>query len=77
MPLNRRDLLEGAALGLAGLSPLAAARAWAAGTAPRKPNLVFILADDLGWRDTSIYGSAFCVTPNIDRLPRRGEYQGQ
>ena len=40
--------------------------------AVRRPNVVFILADDLGWRDTSPYGSTFHETPNIDRLARRG-----
>ena len=38
----------------------------------KKPNVLFILADDLGWRDTSVYGSAFCETPNIDALAERG-----
>ncbi|MBI3683897.1 MAG: sulfatase [Acidobacteria bacterium] len=40
--------------------------------ATRKPNLVFILADDLGWRDTGAYGSTFHQTPHIDALARRG-----
>lgn len=39
---------------------------------PRRPNIVFILADDLGWRDTSLYGSKFYQTPNIERLAARG-----
>ncbi len=39
---------------------------------PPKPNIVFILADDLGWRDTSLYGSTFHRTPNLERLATRG-----
>jgi arylsulfatase A-like enzyme len=41
-------------------------------SAALRPNIVFILADDLGWRDTSLYGSTFHHTPNIDRLAQRG-----
>ena len=37
-----------------------------------RPNVIFILADDLGWRDTGCYGSTFYETPNIDRLASRG-----
>jgi hypothetical protein len=37
-----------------------------------RPNVVFILVDDLGWRDTSAYGSAFYETPSVERLARRG-----
>lgn len=36
------------------------------------PNVLFILADDLGWMDTSGYGSTFYDTPHIDRLIDRG-----
>ena len=36
------------------------------------PNIVFIMADDLGWRDTGIYGSTFYETPHIDALAKRG-----
>ena len=39
--------------------------------APR-PNVVFILADDLGWSDTGAHGSRFHETPSIDRLAKRG-----
>ncbi|MCW8832114.1 MAG: sulfatase-like hydrolase/transferase, partial [Colwellia sp.] len=38
----------------------------------QKPNIVFILVDDLGWRDTGVYGSAFYETPNIDKLAHAG-----
>lgn len=59
---------------LALLLPLAlrAAGVSVAAAAETRPNLVFILADDLGWRDTSLYGSTYHETPNIDRLARRG-----
>ncbi|MDG2014214.1 MAG: sulfatase [Pirellulaceae bacterium] len=38
----------------------------------KPPNVVFILADDLGWRDLSCEGSTFYETPNIDRICREG-----
>lgn len=38
-----------------------------------KPNVVFILADDLGWADTTLYGhTKFYQTPNLERLAKRG-----
>ncbi|MCE9561553.1 MAG: sulfatase [Planctomycetes bacterium] len=37
----------------------------------RKPNVVFILADDLGWADLTPYGSTFHDTPNLKRLADR------
>jgi arylsulfatase A-like enzyme len=41
--------------------------------AAERPNVVFILADDLGWSDTTLYGTtSFYETPNIERLARRG-----
>ncbi len=51
------------------LAPLAEARAAAA----TKPNIVFILADDLGYGDVGCYNAEAKVpTPNIDRLAREG-----
>ena len=41
--------------------------------AQAKPNVVFILADDLGWSDTTLFGTtSFYKTPNIERLAKRG-----
>ena len=37
-----------------------------------KPNMILILADDLGWADLGCYGNKFNETPNIDRLARQG-----
>jgi arylsulfatase A-like enzyme len=38
----------------------------------RPPNIVLILADDLGWGDLACYGNKEIKTPNIDRLAREG-----
>jgi len=43
-----------------------------AAAADEKPNVVFILADDFGWRDAGCYGSSFYDTPNLDRLAESG-----
>lgn len=37
-----------------------------------RPNVVFILIDDLGWSDIGCYGAKFHETPNIDRLAKQG-----
>lgn len=36
------------------------------------PNVIFILADDLGWADLGCYGSNFYETPHLDQLAREG-----
>jgi arylsulfatase A len=41
-------------------------------TDARKPNVVIVFVDDLGWADLSCYGSTFHETPNIDRLAGKG-----
>ncbi|AEL25664.1 sulfatase [Cyclobacterium marinum] len=38
----------------------------------RPPNIVYILIDDLGWKDLGCYGSEFYETPNIDKLRDQG-----
>ena len=41
-------------------------------TQEKKPNVIFILADDLGYSDLGCYGSTFYETPNLDRLALQG-----
>lgn len=61
--MNRRLLA-----GLLVLCLLPYARLAQSAEAARRPNIVFILIDDLGWRDVGFMGSTFYETPNIDRL---------
>ncbi len=64
-----RTLLRSAALGLLAAWPIAAM----ADHHEAKPNIVFILADDLGYGDIGCYNpEAKAPTPNIDRLAREG-----
>ena len=44
----------------------------AAVATPERPNIVFILADDMGYGDLACYGNKYIQTPNIDRLARTG-----
>lgn len=61
-----------------GLAMLLIALSWTAGlveagaASGRPPNIVYILADDLGWTDLGVQGSQYYRTPNIDRLAAQG-----
>lgn len=37
-----------------------------------RPNIVFILVDDMGWKDLGVYGNPFNETPHIDKLAHNG-----
>lgn len=72
MGTTRREVLRllGGAASYASLSSVFGLPCFA--EEKRRPNVVFILADDLGWSDTSLYGSKFYETPSIDSLAKRG-----
>jgi len=64
--LSRRQVIAGATGALA-LHSLGRAQAQAV-----KPNIIFIMADDLGYADLSCYGRPDFSTPNIDRIAAGG-----
>jgi arylsulfatase A-like enzyme len=68
--INRRDFLSAAVTGAAVAGAPKASRAQSGGSA--RPNVLFILADDLGWGDLSCYGRPDYRTPNLDRLAAEG-----
>ncbi|MFQ6130515.1 MAG: sulfatase [Armatimonadota bacterium] len=69
MNLSRREFMRrlGLTTGTLALPHLAQAAAPA-----RRPNVILFLADDLGWMDSSLYGSQYYETPNLERLAQRG-----
>ncbi len=72
-PISRRNFLKTAAA-IAAASPLAGCNSSAAGSAEPltdKPNIVFIIADDLGFNDAGYHGSTL-KTPSIDALAANG-----
>ena len=46
--------------------------ALAAGAQGQKPNIIYIMCDDMGYGDLGCYGQQYIATPNIDRLASQG-----
>jgi arylsulfatase A-like enzyme len=67
--IGRRDFIS--VTGLLGTT-LSLAGACSKKAAPRRPNIVFILADDLGYADLACYGRRDIATPNIDSIAAEG-----
>ncbi len=70
--ISRRKFLKEAAVGAFsfGMMSMMPLKLWSASA--KRPNVVFILIDDLGWKDLSCYGSRLYETPAIDRLAKEG-----
>ena len=74
--MNRRGFLKAIGLGAAAMAvPVGLGQDRQASAARKKrgkPNFVFFLIDDMGWKDLGCYGSNFYETPNIDKLASQG-----
>jgi arylsulfatase A-like enzyme len=73
---TRREFLKTAGLtaasaGVFSLLPGCVTEGPAEATKTKKPDVLFILADDLGWADVGFHGSNI-MTPNLDRLAEEG-----
>jgi len=73
---SRRDFLKlmglASTVGAASVVPSRADASGGKGRAKGKPNIIYIMADDLGYGDLGCYGQQTIKTPNIDRLAAEG-----
>jgi len=80
---TRRDFIKAIGLAAMTLTPSSCRSSYSAMTSEtgkessaslraNKPNIIFILADDLGWTELGCYGNKFNETPNLDKLASQG-----
>ena len=69
--INRRDFLKKCAAVTTG-GFILSSRVMEACFGGKRPNIIFIFIDDMGWTGTSFMGSGYYETPNIDKLAREG-----
>lgn len=70
--VKRREFLKTVGYGAAGAALAGCGTLPLLGSSGSRPNLVFILVDDLGWTDLGFQGSEYYETPRIDRLAKEG-----
>ncbi|MCD6395307.1 MAG: sulfatase-like hydrolase/transferase [Planctomycetes bacterium] len=69
---TRRSFLKMLGIGAAALTTPGCLDAAKRKNNTKRPNIVLILVDDLGWADVGCFGSKYYETPNIDRLAKEG-----
>ena len=70
--MKRRDLLKFVTVAGGGLLAGSAPGTTSSEETSRQPNIVFVLIDDLGWKDIACSGSKYYETPHIDKLASEG-----
>ncbi|UCC98699.1 MAG: sulfatase-like hydrolase/transferase [Phycisphaerales bacterium] len=70
--MRRRDFLKAAGLGVGAFALPGCAQAFLREAKGKKPNIVYIMIDELGYFELSCMGNKYLRTPNIDRMASEG-----
>ena len=71
LSVSRRDFIKTTGLSLAAMA-LSGCQVSLAKPSSKKPNIIFIFADDWGYGDLTCHGSDFIKTPNLDQMAKEG-----